>query len=476
MGHPAQQGGWRRLRAASQIRATATLTALPQTRRGWCPPAPACISLRPACFGPSPHLPSSMAAQLVATSSTLRAAAPQQRLQRRMQPAAGAPAGSATRRQAVRCSAAVKFAKYQGLGNDFILVSADAGPGARSPAHCWPTTAAAAAAACTRGERLQTPRKYRARCRLPPPQVDNRHQADPIITPDQAVKLCDRNFGIGGDGVRLAAPEGPPAATVEDGAGPRVPPAAWPAGRRSQPPSARPRNLSPACAACGPPPARCLPPQVIFALPAQNGTDYSMRIFNSDGSEPEMCGNGIRCLARFVAGAPRRAAAAAAAAAALASPGLLAAAGCPPARPACGCALAQNVSHARLSRPLLRPAPPAPDVDGSQPRQYKVHTLAGLIQPALLADGQVRGARACIGRGRLLLPAAGGCAARGPVGRCQAWPPAGTHALPSAAARAPPLSPTLPALLSPTLPALLSPTLPALLPPPRCASTWVSRS
>jgi diaminopimelate epimerase len=26
-----------------------------------------------------------------------------------------------------------------------------------------------------------------------------------------------------------------------------------------------------------------------------------MRIFNSDGSEPEMCGNGVRCLARFVA-------------------------------------------------------------------------------------------------------------------------------------------------------------------------------
>lgn len=42
--------------------------------------------------------------------------------------------------------------------------------------------------------------------------------------------------------------------------------------------------------------------QVIFALPAADGTDYAMRIFNSDGSEPEMCGNGIRCLARFVAG------------------------------------------------------------------------------------------------------------------------------------------------------------------------------
>lgn len=41
--------------------------------------------------------------------------------------------------------------------------------------------------------------------------------------------------------------------------------------------------------------------QVIFALPAANGQDYAMRIFNSDGSEPEMCGNGIRCLAKFVA-------------------------------------------------------------------------------------------------------------------------------------------------------------------------------
>lgn len=32
-------------------------------------------------------------------------------------------------------------------------------------------------------------------------QVDNRHQAEPVITPEQAIKLCDRNFGIGGDGV-----------------------------------------------------------------------------------------------------------------------------------------------------------------------------------------------------------------------------------------------------------------------------------
>lgn len=40
---------------------------------------------------------------------------------------------------------------------------------------------------------------------------------------------------------------------------------------------------------------------VILALPPRQGGDLRMRIFNRDGSEPEMCGNGIRCLARFVA-------------------------------------------------------------------------------------------------------------------------------------------------------------------------------
>lgn len=34
----------------------------------------------------------------------------------------------------------------------------------------------------------------------------------------------------------------------------------------------------------------------------QNSTvsDWKMRIFNSDGSEPQMCGNGIRCFAKFL--------------------------------------------------------------------------------------------------------------------------------------------------------------------------------
>ncbi len=117
----------------------------------------------------------------------------------------------------------IEFAKYHGLGNDFIL-------------------------------------------------IDNRSSSQPVVTPEQAIKLCDRHFGIGADGV-------------------------------------------------------------IFALPGQNGTDYTMRIFNSDGSEPEMCGNGIRCLAAFVA-----------------------------------------------------------EIDGDNENnsQKRIHTLAGIITPQIMPDGQVK--------------------------------------------------------------------------------------
>ena len=84
---------------------------------------------------------------------------------------------------------AIAFSKYHGLGNDFIL-------------------------------------------------IDNRHSTEPLLTSEQAVKWCDRNFGIGADGV-------------------------------------------------------------IFLLATTNN-EHRMLIFNSDGSEPEMCGNGIRCLAKFM--------------------------------------------------------------------------------------------------------------------------------------------------------------------------------
>ncbi|MEM1239957.1 MAG: diaminopimelate epimerase [Cyanobacteria bacterium P01_H01_bin.26] len=118
------------------------------------------------------------------------------------------------------------FSKYHGLGNDFIL-------------------------------------------------VDNRHRASPVLTPSQAVSLCDRNRGIGADGV-------------------------------------------------------------IFALPGERGTDYTMRIFNADGSEPEMCGNGIRCLAKYL----------------------------------------QDLDREVGNPPTL-------------PHSYRVHTLAGQIVPTLQPDGQV---------------------------------------------------------------------------------------
>ncbi len=118
------------------------------------------------------------------------------------------------------------FSKYHGLGNDFIL-------------------------------------------------MDNRASEQPMVTPEQAVALCDRNFGIGADGV-------------------------------------------------------------IFVLPATGDTDYTMRIYNSDGSEPEMCGNGIRCLAKFIADLEEK------------------------------------------------------DGEGrSLPHTYSIHTLAGTIRPELKPNGQV---------------------------------------------------------------------------------------
>lgn len=123
----------------------------------------------------------------------------------------------------------LSFSKYHGLGNDFVL-------------------------------------------------VDNRASESPLITPEQAVAVCDRNFGIGADGV-------------------------------------------------------------IFVLSAPKGKqdiDYTMRIYNSDGSEPEMCGNGIRCLAKFI-----------------------------------------NSLEAKDGA--------APEL----PHTYRIHTLAGIIRPELKADGQV---------------------------------------------------------------------------------------
>jgi len=120
----------------------------------------------------------------------------------------------------------LQFSKYQGLGNDFVLIE---GRGGQLP------------------EAISSP------------------------NPDWVRRICDRRFGVGGDGI-------------------------------------------------------------ILALPPEGDGELRMRIFNADGSEAEMCGNGIRCLARFLA-----------------------------------------------------------DSDGDAPgRSWPIETLAGMIIPVLQDDGQIR--------------------------------------------------------------------------------------
>lgn len=40
--------------------------------------------------------------------------------------------------------------------------------------------------------------------------------------------------------------------------------------------------------------------QLLVLLPPQNGGDFRMQIYNADGSEAEMCANGLRCFFEFV--------------------------------------------------------------------------------------------------------------------------------------------------------------------------------
>ena len=39
---------------------------------------------------------------------------------------------------------------------------------------------------------------------------------------------------------------------------------------------------------------------ILIDKPDNKQSDFKMRIFNSDGSEAEMCGNGIRCVAKYI--------------------------------------------------------------------------------------------------------------------------------------------------------------------------------
>ena len=109
----------------------------------------------------------------------------------------------------------LKFSKWTGLGNDFVLYE----PG-------------------------QTP-EYGA------------------AFTDRVIKLCDRRFGIGADGVVIVTPMDNDGCLVlgDTGVGAGVGPA-----------------------------AKSVP----------NGVDFEMRIFNADGSEAAMCGNATRCVAKYI--------------------------------------------------------------------------------------------------------------------------------------------------------------------------------
>ena len=39
---------------------------------------------------------------------------------------------------------------------------------------------------------------------------------------------------------------------------------------------------------------------LVLLAPEDDAHDVRLRIYNSDGSEPEMCGNGVRCAAAYL--------------------------------------------------------------------------------------------------------------------------------------------------------------------------------
>lgn len=117
-----------------------------------------------------------------------------------------------------------------------------------------------------------------------------------------------------------------------------------------------------------------------------------MRIYNSDGSEPEMCGNGIRCLARFVAekdnAGPRQYKVSTGAGQSCMQTCTLYSLDFPRTQQCSVCPTVDQIatcSAVLSAQNLLAPA-------------VCTHCCAGLIQPDLLEDGQV-----CVDMGEPIL-------------------------------------------------------------------------
>lgn len=134
------------------------------------------------------------------------------------------------------------FTKTQGAGNDFILFDLTVG----GAAGAFDLTVGGAAGAfdltveSNRGDRAASGPDWHA----------------------LAPRLCARHAGIGADGLLLVLPPSSAADSLSGAPSPSDP-------------------ASPAASASSAPHAR-------------------MRVINSDGSEPEMCGNGLRCVVRYL--------------------------------------------------------------------------------------------------------------------------------------------------------------------------------
>jgi len=103
----------------------------------------------------------------------------------------------------------LEFTKFQGLGNDFILVREVEQLLTFLKASCACYLSCLTSHIYNDGPVMHGNPAWLMciKCSaflLCVLQVDNRHQKEPVISSEQAKSICDRNFGVGGDGVSVS--------------------------------------------------------------------------------------------------------------------------------------------------------------------------------------------------------------------------------------------------------------------------------